>query len=225
MRYTAEDLMSFGVPYQQAAALANAVVVPLDSSSGWTQSVSGTAAASIDTANKTALLTVQTSAIGEGSNRRMLSLIGDVDSSRIEVVARFSITNGDVNSRASLVLASSTTPDNFVVMAWGDGTVERGALISNSWFSAGYSTAGAVPTDGTGWLRMRIDGTQLQFAYGAGTTTTEPTRWNIINNANFSFPSTGHIQFDRLDVGGGHYTTPPASTLAVRFSHLTERKL
>lgn len=227
MKYTASELMSFGVPAAVARSVATKAIVPLDTTNPWVQTSSGTGSASIDAANKRAVLTIQNTGIGECANQILISSLerNITDSSRIEIVSRFKIENGNVNSRASISFVSSTTPDSFVVMSWGDGTVERGASISGSWFSAGFSPPSTVPTDGTGWLRMRVDGTTLEFSYGVGSETDEPTRWRVVNNSNFSFPSDGYHQFNRIDLFAGQYVSPTSSELRVYFSNIYVRQL
>lgn len=200
--------------------------VPLWDSSLFTQTTTGVSSVSIDTLNKVSVLSVPNTGTGTGSNRILLtSLEQTLDSSSLEVVARVKIENGDVNSRAFIVLASTTSDDTYVVTLWGDGTVERGASISGTWSSGGYTSSSTLVTDGTGWLRLRSVGSQLIAAFGVGTVTSQPARWALLTNTSYTFAGNGMPQFNRLELGGGQYTSASSSTLRVEFSDVHIKKI
>lgn len=222
-----QEVMSAGIPGQAAKAIASDKTynVNLGSSVGWVNSVIAGGTSSIDTATKSAIYTCLANGDAGYSRIPIRDLFADsIDSTSVEVVARFSITNGTAGTRAIVALRSSTTSDVFTMNCWGSGKFERGAELSGSWSSGGYTADSVVPVNGTGWMRLRVRGSTLESAYGTGTTTAQPTRWKVMTNVDYTLSNDGVPTFDTFELAGGQYDVP-SSTVVVRIFDVTIRKL
>lgn len=110
-----------------------------------------------------------------------------------------------VSSGGSHRVATFAGPD-------GSGGAENNVAVS----SYGTFAAAALPTNGTGWLEVEVDGHFGIYRYGTGTTTTPPTTWTEIATA--ALPSAG--AYTTLRLVGASYADPGTPS-SVDFDNLT----
>lgn len=205
------------------------VQVPLNNGSGWTvTSQSGTGAGSIQTATQRARTTVTTGTLGWAENTRDITEdLPTLDGSSCEIVARLAtLTNGDANTRAQIVIQYPAVGVVFGVLAYGDGTFEKGFLSSAGVYTSGGTTStGVVPLDGTGWVRLRVRGSLYEGFYGAGTTSTPPTQWTALGSTNASFATDGDLVPTEFTAGGGQITTGPTGNLTIEWANISLKNL
>ena len=65
---------------------------------------------------------------------------------------------------------------------------------------------------------------RLETAYGTGTTTDPPSTWKIMQTYAFSFPASGNVAYDVLEIAAGQYGGA-SGTITVRIDNITVRQL
>lgn len=205
------------------------VPVPLNSASGWTvTSQSGTGAGSIQTATQRARTTVMTGTLGWAENTRDITEdLPTLDGSSCEIIARLAtLTNGDANTRAQIAIQYPIVGVVFGALVYGDGTFEKGFLSSTgSYTSGGTTSAGVVPLDGTGWVRLRVRGSLYEAFYGTGTTAALPSQWTALGSTNATFAADGDLVPTEFTAGGGQITTGPTGNLTIEWANIIIKNL
>lgn len=215
--------------FNQNLTRLSSVTIPLGTTNGWTvESQSGTGAGSIQTGTQRTRTTVTTGTLGWAENARGITQdLPTLDGANCELIGRLAtFTNGDVNSRAQIVIQYPATGVVFGVLVYGDGTFEKGFLSAAGVYTSGGTTAsGVVPTNGTGWVKLRVRGSFYEGFYGTGTITTPPTDWIMTTSVNATLATDGDLIPTEFTAGGGQIVAGPAGNLTIEWANLSIKNL
>jgi hypothetical protein len=128
------------------------------------------------------------------------------------------------NTAASLGIGTTGSVYNSLVMIqlFGDGQI-AGLDISGSPVWSVY-TPGTLPTDGTGWLRVRVQGGTMTFWTGVGATYATAA-WTIRYRALLSSPPSADATYPSLALALYQAVNPGAPGVQAVFSDLVIRDL
>lgn len=187
--------------------------VPMNSGTNWSISNIGTGVGSLNLAGQFFNVDIPTGAVNPSGSSAVYdlsaSLVTDFTLRTIEVVGRIKSVSGvNASSRIELFLAGDTGAAPVVILSvWGDGSVETGWTNTAGLFTSfGWSGAGTVPLDGTGWIRLSISGSVASYYWAAGAS--QPKKWRILQSRPLTCAINGENPITTLIVGGLHLAVP-----------------
>lgn len=204
------------------------VVVPLSTTTGWTFANNPPlSVASINTGQQRVVYTCTAGGSGDGyAKYDLTTLVTGFDGVRCELVARLvGFTNASsTQTYARIGFENSVDSTGFFVLVRGDGRIEWGHMDTSSLVIGGNTSIGAMPLDGTGWLRLRVTDGVMNAAYGQGTTSDppDPHEWRLCRVQVSLLDASGEHVPNMLNVGGSHGTTDLLDVL-VEFDKISVR--
>jgi hypothetical protein len=185
----------------------------LASSTNWTSTVAGgLGSAAVNTGSGTIDLTSDSDDISATANRpRVTRLFSSdftaqpINGAAVEVLARLAAYNGggSTNSAAAMSIFSDWVSDSYSIYA---GFAAAGNLTLNVYTGEGFkgTVATVLPSDGTGYVRLRSSNNTLEAFYGIGTSSTYPTTWTRFYSA---APTGAFTPASATSVGFGLYAS------------------
>lgn len=226
---------SFGVSPQTVSSGGGSsgfalVEVPLSTTTGWTFANSPPlSVAAINTGLERVTYTCTAGGSGDGyAKYPMAGLVNGFDGSSCELIARFvGFTNPTLTQTyARIGFEHAATGTGFYVLIRGDARVEWGHMDSSSLVFGGNTFASAIPVDGTGWVRLRVQSGLLFAAFGQGTASEPPAAadWKMCRQQSALLEFNGENCPDGLNVGGSQ-STVEAVDITVSFDNIFVRRL
>lgn len=99
---------------------------------------------------------------------------------------------------------------------WSNGSGRSEDNSAPSGYGSSAWSAGVLPTNGTGWLEIEVNGSVGTYRYGTGTTTAPPETWTT--HATVTLPAVDTYPTVRM-VGASN--TAPGTPSSVDFDNLT----
>lgn len=201
--YTATDLA--------AAVLAARTTNLLSSSTGWTLASSNGGSSTIS-AGSLILTTPSGSSSGDSSGIR----VSLPSYARWTVQFRVTLASSDTNAGCMTRF--------YIDWAGSFGSYQLFQLGMDGTLSALSSTWSSIPLDGTGWLRIDVDGATVRLYRGTSTGDTEPSSWVLLRDTTI-VSATGYGVPNRLYVNCLSEGHTSSATVTATYRNMVVRDL